>query len=42
IAGGEAIYAAGGGRCSLGFNTGGTTFFQPVTEALSAYGVSIL
>ena len=28
---------SGGGNCS----TGGTTYFQPVTEALSAYGVSV-
>jgi streptogrisin B len=31
------ITSGGSGNCS----TGGTTFFQPVTEALSAYGVSI-
>jgi streptogrisin B len=31
------ITSGGSGDCS----TGGTTFFQPVTEALSAYGVSI-
>ncbi len=31
------ITSGGSGNCS----SGGTTFFQPVTEALSAYGVSI-
>ncbi|MFE2009099.1 S1 family peptidase [Streptomyces sp. NPDC059491] len=31
------LTSGGSGNCS----TGGTTFFQPVTEALSAYGVSI-
>ena len=31
------ITSGGSGNC----RTGGTTFFQPVTEALSAYGVSI-
>ncbi|GHH64943.1 S1 family peptidase [Promicromonospora soli] len=31
------ITSGGSGNCT----TGGTTFFQPVTEALSAYGVSI-
>jgi streptogrisin B len=31
------ITSGGSGDCT----TGGTTFFQPVTEALSAYGVSI-
>lgn len=31
------ITSGGSGNCS----TGGVTFFQPVTEALSAYGVSI-
>ncbi|NLU73881.1 S1 family peptidase [Streptomyces sp. HNM0575] len=30
--------SGGSGNCS----SGGTTFFQPVTEALSAYGVSII
>ncbi|MFI8404604.1 serine protease, partial [Streptomyces sp. NPDC085463] len=29
--------SGGSGNCS----SGGTTFFQPVTEALSAYGVSV-
>jgi len=31
------LTSGGSGNCT----TGGTTFFQPVTEALSAYGVSI-
>ncbi|WP_031003743.1 S1 family peptidase [Streptomyces sp. NRRL F-5727] len=31
------LTSGGSGNCS----TGGTTFFQPVTEALSAYGVSV-
>ncbi len=31
------LTSGGSGNCS----TGGTTFFQPVTEALSRYGVSI-
>ena len=31
------LTSGGSGNCS----TGGTTFFQPVTEALSAYGVSL-
>jgi streptogrisin B len=31
------ITSGGSGDCK----TGGTTFFQPVTEALGAYGVSI-
>jgi streptogrisin B len=31
------ITSGGSGNCQ----TGGTTFFQPVTEALSAYGVSV-
>jgi streptogrisin B len=31
------ITSGGSGNCS----TGGTTFFQPVTEALGAYGVSV-
>ncbi|GAA3490324.1 S1 family peptidase [Streptomyces cremeus] len=31
------LTSGGSGNCS----TGGTTFFQPVTEALSAYGVTI-
>ncbi|MCM2390267.1 S1 family peptidase [Streptomyces albipurpureus] len=37
--GGRAVglTSGGSGNCS----TGGTTFFQPVTEALSAYGVSL-
>jgi hypothetical protein len=30
--------SGGSGNCS----SGGTTFFQPVTEALSAYGVSLV
>ncbi|WP_405440247.1 S1 family peptidase [Streptomyces niveus] len=32
------LTSGGSGNCS----SGGTTFFQPVTEALSAYGVSII
>ncbi|MFF3818663.1 S1 family peptidase [Streptomyces bluensis] len=32
------LTSGGSGNCS----TGGTTFFQPVTEALSAYGASVL
>ncbi|MEU7569460.1 S1 family peptidase [Streptomyces fradiae] len=32
------LTSGGSGNC----RTGGTTFFQPVTEALSAYGVSII
>ena len=41
IAGGQAIYA-GGGRCSLGANVrSGTTYYQPITEILAAYGVTI-
>ncbi|WP_030752728.1 S1 family peptidase [Streptomyces sp. NRRL F-5135] len=32
------LTSGGSGNCS----SGGTTYFQPVTEALSAYGVSIL
>jgi streptogrisin B len=31
------LTSGGSGNCS----SGGTTFFQPVTEALSAYGVSV-
>jgi streptogrisin B len=31
------LTSGGSGDCT----TGGTTFFQPVTEALSAYGVSL-
>ena len=31
------LTSGGSGNCS----TGGTTFFQPVTEALSVYGVSV-
>jgi len=31
------LTSGGSGNCS----TGGTTYFQPVTEALSAYGVSV-
>ncbi len=31
------LTSGGNGNC----NSGGTTFFQPVTEALSAYGVSV-
>ena len=31
------LTSGGSGNCT----TGGTTFFQPVTEALSAYGVSV-
>jgi streptogrisin B len=31
------LTSGGSGDCS----SGGTTFFQPVTEALSAYGVSV-
>ncbi|MFG2192455.1 S1 family peptidase [Streptomyces sp. NPDC048639] len=34
---GIGLTSGGSGNCT----TGGTTFFQPVTEALSAYGVSI-
>ena len=32
------LTSGGSGNCS----SGGTTYFQPVTEALSAYGVSII
>jgi streptogrisin B len=31
------LTSGGSGNCS----TGGTTFFQPVTEALSVYGATI-
>ncbi|RZB13320.1 serine protease, partial [Streptomyces sp. F001] len=31
------LTSGGSGNCS----SGGTTFFQPVTEALSVYGVSV-
>jgi hypothetical protein len=31
------LTSGGSGNCS----SGGTTFFQPVTEALSRYGVSV-
>ena len=31
------LTSGGSGDCS----SGGTTFFQPVAEALSAYGVSV-
>lgn len=31
------LTSGGSGDCT----SGGTTFFQPVTEALSAYGVSV-
>jgi streptogrisin D len=31
------LTSGGSGNCS----TGGTTYFQPVTEALNAYGVSV-
>jgi streptogrisin B len=31
------LTSGGSGNCS----SGGTTFFQPVTEALSAYGVHV-
>ena len=31
------LTSGGSGNCT----SGGTTFFQPVTEALSAYGVSV-
>ena len=39
FAGGTALglTSGGSGNCS----TGGTTYFQPVTEALSRYGVSV-
>ncbi|MZG03432.1 trypsin-like serine protease, partial [Streptomyces sp. SID5614] len=32
------LTSGGSGNCS----SGGTTFYQPVTEALSVYGVSII
>ena len=31
------LTSGGSGNCSFG----GTTYFQPVTEALSAYGVNV-
>jgi hypothetical protein len=39
VAGNQAqgVTSGGSGNCS----SGGTTYFQPVTEALSRYGVSV-
>ncbi|MET7875295.1 serine protease, partial [Streptomyces cyaneofuscatus] len=32
------LTSGGSGNC----RTGGTTFYQPITEALSAYGATVL